>query len=117
MANVFNTISTNVSLRRREFAMMRSVGLSDRGLRRMLNYECLIYGFRALVTGLPAAALLCWVIWQVAGVSSDAAFYIPWHSVLISVGSVFLVVFVTMLYAGGRIRKDDPIEALKNENV
>ena len=117
VANVFNTISTNVSLRRREFAMMRSVGLSDRGLRRMLNYECLIYGFRALVTGLPAAALLCWVIWQVAGVSSDAAFYIPWHSVLISVGSVFLVVFVTMLYAGGRIRKDDPIEALKNENV
>ncbi|MBR6951621.1 MAG: ABC transporter permease [Oscillospiraceae bacterium] len=117
IANVFNTISTNVSLRRREFAMMRSVGLSDRGMRRMLNYECLIYGFRALITGLPAAALLCWVIWRAAGVSSDAAFYIPWRSVLIAVGSVFLVVFVTMLYAGGRIRKDDPIEALKNENV
>ena len=117
VANVFNTISTNVSLRRREFAMMRSVGLSDRGLRRMLNYECLIYGFRALVTGLPAAALLCWVIYKVAGVSSDTVFYIPWRSVLIAVGSVFLVVFVTMLYAGGRIRKDDPIEALKNENI
>ncbi len=117
VANVFNTISTNVSLRRREFAMMRSVGLSDRGIRRMLNYECLIYGFRSLVTGLPAAVLLCWIIYRVAKASTETGFYIPWHSVLIAVGSVFLVVFVTMLYAGGRIRKDDPIEALKNENI
>ena len=117
VANVFNTISTNVSLRRREFAMMRSVGLSDRGLRRMLNYECLIYGLRALVIGLPSAGLFCWVIYRVADVSSDTGFYIPWRNVLIAVGSVFLVVFVTMLYAGGRIRKDDPIEALKNENI
>lgn len=117
VANVFNTISTNVSLRRQEFAMMRSVGLSDRGLRRMLNYECLIYGFRSLITGLPAAALLCWIIFRIAKASTETGFYIPWHSVLIAVGSVFLVVFVTMLYAGGKIRKDDPIEALKNENI
>ena len=44
-------------------------------------------------------------------------FYIPWYSIAIAVGSVFIVVFATMLYATGKIRKDNPIDALKNENI
>lgn len=58
MANVFNTISTSIALRRREFAMLRSVGLTQRDFGRMMNYECLIYGLRALLWGLPASALM-----------------------------------------------------------
>ena len=49
MANVFNTISTSISLRRREFAMLRSVGLTQKGFRRMMDYECLIYGLLSLI--------------------------------------------------------------------
>lgn len=44
LANVFNTISTNISLRRREFAMLKSVGMTQRGFNRMMNYECILYG-------------------------------------------------------------------------
>ena len=47
-SNVFNTISTNISLRRREFAMLKSVGMTQKGFRRMMNYECLLYGSKAL---------------------------------------------------------------------
>lgn len=39
-ANVFNTISTNIKLRKREFAMLRSVGMSDRDFNKMMNFEC-----------------------------------------------------------------------------
>ena len=46
VANVFNTITTNVNLRRREYAMLKSVGLSDRGLGKILNYECIFYGVK-----------------------------------------------------------------------
>lgn len=43
--------------------------------------------------------------------------YIPWYSVAIAVGSVFVVVFATMLYATRKIRSENPIEALKQENL
>ena len=54
-ANVFNTISTNISLRRREFAMLKSVGMTQKGFNKMLNFECLLYGSRALLYGLPVS--------------------------------------------------------------
>ena len=117
VANVFNTISTNVSLRRREFAMLRSIGLGNKGFRRMMNYECIIYGVKGLVWGLPAAIGMTWVIWRVTNQAFESSFYVPWYSIAIAVGSVFLVVFVTMLYAMDKIKKDNTIDALKNENL
>lgn len=116
-ANVFNTISTNILLRRREFAMLKSIGLSDRGLGKMMNYECLIYGLKGILWGLPAAIGVTYLIWRAASSAVESSFYVPWQSVVIAVGSVFAVVFATMLYAMRRIRRDNPIDALKNENM
>src|SRR5699024_9183063 len=48
VANVFNTISTNLMLRRKEFAMLRSVGMSGKGFRKMMCCECLIYRLRSI---------------------------------------------------------------------
>ena len=53
VANVFNTVSTNVALRRRDYAMLRSLGMTNRGMNRMMNYECLLYGTRSLLFGFP----------------------------------------------------------------
>ena len=117
LANVFNTISTSIMLRRREFAMLKSIGLSGRGFSRMMNYESMIYGLRSLMFGIPAAILMTVWIWRVTGNAFDSGFYIPWHGVVIAVASVFIVVFATMLYATHRIRKDNPIDALRNENL
>lgn len=117
VANVFNTISTSISLRRREFAMLKSIGLGENGFMRMMNYECIIYGTKGLLWGLPVSALVTYAIYRVTNVGVGMAFYIPWYSVAIAVGSVFAVVFATMLYATGKIKKDNPIDALKNENL
>ena len=117
MANVFNTVSTNVMLRRREFAMLRSIGLGEKGFRRMMNYECIIYGCKGLLWGLPAAVALTYVIYRITGNIVDRGFYIPWYSVAIAVGSVFAVVFATMLYSTGVIRRDNPVDALRQENI
>ena len=117
VANVFNTISTNIILRRREFAMLKSVGLGSRGFRKMMNYECLIYGLKGIIYGLPVAVLITYGIYRVTEISYETSFYIPWTSIVIAVGSVFLVVFATMLYATGKIRNDNPVETLKNENI
>lgn len=117
MTNVFNTISTSIMLRRREFAMLRSVGLTTGGFDKMMNYECIIYGAKGLLWGLPAAFLLTYALYRITQNSFDTNFYVPAHSIVIAVGSVFAVVFATMLYATRRIRRDNPIDALRNENL
>lgn len=60
VANVFNTVSTNIRLRRRELAMYRSIGMAEGDFQKMLNLECLFYGLRALAWGLPPSGLACW---------------------------------------------------------
>ena len=67
VANVFNTISTNIRLRRRELAMLRSVGMSDRDFKKMMNFECIFYGMRALLFGLPIAGIISWLIYEGIG--------------------------------------------------
>ena len=116
VANVFNTISTNIRLRRRELAMLRSIGMSDRDFRKMMSFECILYGARTLFLGLPMAGVLSWLIyrWMVWG-GAEIDFMFPWDSMGISVLGVFLAVFVTMLYAVGRIRKENIIDALRDD--
>ena len=116
-ANVFNTISTNIGLRRREFAMLKSVGMCQRDFNKMMNYECLLYGSRSLLLGLPVAAGVSWLIYRAISDGYETAFRLPWGALAIAVVSVFLMVSVTMLYAMGKIKKDNPIDALKNENL
>ena len=117
VANVFNTISTNISLRRREFAMLKTVGMTQKGFNRMMNFECLLYGSKALLYGLPASAGVTYLIYKAVSNGIATSFRLPWTAIGIAVLSVFLVVFVTMMYSMRKIKKDNPIEALKNENL
>ncbi len=116
-ANVFNTISTNINLRRREFAMLKSIGMTPGAFTKMMNFECLLYGFKGLIYGLPVSFFVTWLIYQSINEGLEMAFFVPWYSIVIAVGSVFLVVFSTMIYSMRRIRKENTIDALKNENI
>ncbi len=116
-ANVFNTISTNISLRRREFAMLKSVGMTQKGFNKMMNFECLLYGSRALILGLPVSAGITFLIYRSVSDGFETSYHLPWAAIGISVLSVFLVVFATMLYSMSKIKKENPIDALKNENL
>lgn len=117
MANVFNTISTNIGLRRREFAMLKSVGMTTKSFHKMMNYECLLYGVKGLMYGLPVSFLLTWLIYRAINEGVEQGFYIPWSSVLIAIFSVFAVVFATMLYSMGRIKRENPMDVLKDETM
>lgn len=116
-ANVFNTISTNISLRRREFAMLKSVGMTAKGFNKMMNFECLLYGTRALLYGLPVAAGVTYLIYRSVSEGYETAFHLPWTAIGIAVLSVFAVVFATMMYSMSKVKKDNPIDTLKNENL
>lgn len=117
LANVFNTISTNVMLRRQEFAMLKSVGMTGKGFRRMMNYECILYGTKGLLFGLPVSLALSSLMYKTMVNGIDVSFMFPWQGMLISAFSVFAIVFITMLYAMRKVGKENTIEALRNENL
>ena len=114
-ANVFNTISTNINLRRREFAMLKSMGMTNSGFNKMMNYECLLYGIKGLIYGIPAALGVTYLIYRSMRQSIDIGFFVPAYSIIIAVGSVFLVVFATMLYSMRKVKKENTVDALKTE--
>lgn len=115
IANVFNTISTNVNLRRREFAMLKSVGMTQQGFNKMLNFECIFYGLKSLLYGIPVAIGFTYLIYRSVNNGVDMAFYLPISSILISIFSVFLVVFSSMMYSMSKIRNENILDALKSE--
>lgn len=117
VANVFNTISTNIKLRRRELAMLRSVGMSDKDFNKMMRFECILYGMKALLFGLPLSMAVAWLIYKGMsyGGADEITFVIPWASIGISVFSVLFIIFVTMMYAVSKIKKENIIDALRDD--
>jgi putative ABC transport system permease protein len=113
IANVFNTISTSINLRKREFAMLRSVGMGGKSFNRMMNFECIFYGLKALLYGLPASVLVTFLIYKATLKGIDVTFTLPWGSIVLAIFSVFFVVFVTMIYATSQIKKANVIDALR----
>lgn len=116
-ANVFNTISTNIRLRRRELAMLRSMGMSERSFSKMMVLECAFYGVYALLSGLPLALLCSFLIYKgmYTGGAENVRFQLPWASVFISIGSVLLVILSSMQYAVRKIRRENILEALRDD--
>lgn len=112
-ANVFNSISTNIALRRRDFGMLRSIGMKGTQLRRMLVYECLIYGSRALIWGLPISLMIHFGIFRIGENIASTTYAPPYGALAVAIASVFLVVLLSMLYALAKLRKESPMEAIR----
>lgn len=117
VANVFNTISTNVAMRRRDFGMLRSAGFREKDLLRMMNYECLTYGCKSLGWGIPISLVLSCLIQSIDAGIAATEFVLPWSALLIAALCVFAVVFTTMFYAVSKLRKDNPIDAIRMETT
>ncbi|HLH21276.1 MAG TPA: FtsX-like permease family protein [Chloroflexota bacterium] len=117
VTNIVNTLDTNIKLRRREIAMLRSVGLTPGGFRRMLRYESLFYGLTALLYGLPLGIALSVVIYYQFGGVSSFAFTLPWGAILACIAGVLAIVFATMTVSGAMIRNDNIVDAIRAENL
>jgi putative ABC transport system permease protein len=117
IANIFNTVSTSIALRRREFAMLRSVGMTPKSFNRMIRFESIFYGIKGLLWGLPLSMLIGWVLYRLQLSVLSSGFTLPWLSYGVAVLMILVIVFATMMYATHRIKKENIIEALKEENL
>ena len=117
ISNVFNTISTNIALRKREFANLKSVGMTEKGFKKMLNLECIFYGTKSLLYGLPISMIICYLMNKSFNYQSYMLFNIPWLGIVISIIAVYLVVYITMIYSRNQIKKENIVDVLRNDNI
>ena len=115
--NLFNTISTNLILRRRDLAMLTSIGMTESQKRRMLRSECGSCVLRALLWGSAAGMGLLLLIRQSFSLISEPKELIPWHSIGWLVVGIVLIVTVTMRYTLRRLEREPLMEVLRRESV
>lgn len=118
VTSVFNTISTSMALRKREFAVLRSIGLTKRGFNKILFFESLFFGFKSLIFAIPVGIGVTVLIHlALSDMMSISSVIIPWKAIIISIISVFIIVLITMMYSTNKIKKHNIIEQIREENI
>lgn len=116
VANVFNTISSGLALRTREFAVLRSVGLGQRGFRRMIALECADHAIRGLAYGLVLALLVDYGLYQVMGISFEGfGIALPWGHIALSVALIVAVLAASTVYALRKSHAMNLVDSLRAE--
>lgn len=117
VTNIFNTITTNMILRSKEFANLKSIGMTTKEFNKMIKLESIMYGAKSLLIGIPIGLLGSYEIFKSFTNSIDFGFIIPWHAIIISVIFVFIIVGLTMKYSLNKINKQNIIETIRQDNI
>ena len=97
--------------------MLKSVGMDPGRFGRMIAYESVFYGLKALLYGLPAGLILMYGIYRSIASAIDTGFYIISSQIAVAVVSVMAVIGLTMWYSSRKIKKANIVDVLKNENI
>ncbi len=118
VTSVFNTINTSIALRRKEFAMLRSVGLTPHGFNKILYFESIIFGLKSLFYALPVSIVLVMLVHlSMSNIVDFEHLMLPIKSMVIAIIGVFIIVLITMMYASSKIKHENILEAIREENI
>lgn len=117
VTNIFNTITTNMRLRSKEFAMLKSIGMTKREFNRMIRLESLFYGVKSLIIGIPLGLLAGIGIFKAFSMNLATDFVVPYTAILISIVFVFAVVWLIMRFSISKVQKQNIIETIRNDNI
>ena len=118
VTSVFNTINTSIALRRKEFAVLRSIGLTPHGFNKMLYFESIMFGLKSLIYALPESICLVYLVHlSMNNIINFETLILPIKSILIAIFAVFIIVIITMMYASSKIKHENILEAIREENI
>lgn len=101
-----------------DLAVLRSIGLTRGGFNKILFFESLFFGVKSLVYALPVSfGIICLIHLSLANMLDISHLLIPWNSIILSIVMVFVIVLLTMLYSTNKIKKQNIIEQIREENI
>lgn len=117
ITNIFNTITTNMNLRKKEFAMLKSIGMTKKEFNRMIRLESIFYGVKSLVIGIPIGLVLSYGMYNVFKNSMEMDYVLPYKAIAVAVIFVAVVIGIIMKYSMSKINKQNIIETIRNDNI
>ena len=117
VTNIFNTITTSMELRKPEFAMLKSVGMTSKEFNRMIRLESIFVCIKSLIFGIPIGLAISYVIYLLLSQNEDLKFEVPFNGIIISSIFVLLLISILMKYSISKINKQNMIETIRNENI
>ena len=118
ITNIFNTITTNMELRKPEFAMLKSIGMTTKEFNKMIRLETIFMGIKSLVFSIPIGIGLSYVIYKAfSGEQETLKFIVPINAIVTACLAVFLLITCIMKYSMNKINKQNTIETIRNENI
>ena len=117
ITNIFNTITTNMNLRKKEFAMLKSIGMTKKEFNRMIRLESIFYGVKSLVIGIPIGILLSYGIYNIFKDNMEMEYVLPIKAIVIAIIFVAIVIGIIMKYSMNKINKQNIIETIRNDNI
>lgn len=111
--NIINTISNSMNERRREFAMIRSVGMTPASFKKMIYLEAIRYGGQSLLFSVPVSVAIHWLLYKSLAGSFDFGFKLHIAPYAAAVAAVFAIIGLALLYSASKIKDDNIIETLK----
>lgn len=115
--NIVNTISTNINLRKREFAIIKSIGTTPNGFNRIIYFESLLYGVLALMYGVPIAIGIDVIMNKTIGNAVELGMILPWKAVLVCVLGIFAVTFIASYIPMKKLNKESIIENIRQDSI
>jgi putative ABC transport system permease protein len=116
--NAFSTISNNLRLRKREFAILRSVGLTPKGLNKILMLEGLFFSVTPIIVSIPIVSFICWFMLRVTLI--PLADFIPVFPIGVTLTYTTLIIasiFLSYYFSSACVKKSNIVESIKNEIV
>ncbi|MCX7695461.1 MAG: FtsX-like permease family protein [Caloramator sp.] len=113
--NIINTLTTNIIVRRREFASLKSVGQTPRGLKKMVILEGMIYGISGQFWGTLLGVLLSYFLFTKMTMTIAQTFFIPYRAILVSFIIVLLISFISIQLPLKRLERENLIEVVRED--
>ena len=117
VTNIFNTITSNLELRQKEFAMLKSVGMTRKEFNRMINLETIFYSIKALIYGVALGSIGSYLVYLATASKLDYGYHFPLTATIISIVAVFVLVYIIMRYSMNKINKQNIIETIRKDNI
>lgn len=118
ITNIINTLSTGMELRSREFATLRSIGMTDKQFVGMVRLESVFISVKALVIGVPLGILISYLLCVMMNRMDDAIIYEPpYKAIILCVVVVIMLIYAIMKLSMTKLRHNNIIETIKNENL
>ena len=117
ITNIFNTITTNMNLRKKEFAMLKSIWMTKKEFNRMIRLESIFYGVKSLVIGIPIGLVLSYGMYNVFRNNMEMEYVLPYKAIVVAIIFVAVVIGIIMRYSMSKINKQNIIETIRNDNI